>query len=49
MLLLLQNQLACYIETWHELLRTRARQKLYESWPWDDPDIFYDKVNLTRQ
>ena len=33
-------------ETWHEAAGNGALQSLYKSWPWDDLDLFYGKVNL---
>ena len=44
--LLLQNQKAYDFETWHEAIGNGALQSLYKSWPWDDLDLFYGKVNL---
>ena len=46
--LLLQNQKAYDFETWHEASRNGALQSLYKSWPWDDLDLFYGKVNFGR-
>ena len=43
---LLQNQKAYDFETWHEASGSRALQSLYKSWPWDDLDLFYGKVNI---
>ena len=31
-----------------EKLRGKALQSLYKSWPWDDLDLFYGKVNIGR-
>ena len=39
-------QKAYDFETWHEALGNGALQSLYKSWPWDDLDLFYSKVNL---
>ena len=43
---LLQNQKANNFETWCEASMTGALQSLYKSWPWDDLDLFYGKVNM---
>ena len=46
--ILLQNQKAYDFETWHEASGRGALQSLYKSWPWDDLDLFYSKVNIGR-
>ena len=43
---LLQNQKAYDFETWHEASRRGALQSLHKSWPCDDLDISYGKVNI---
>ena len=45
---LLKNQKACDFETWHEASGNGTLQSLYKSWPWDDLDLFYGKINLSR-
>ena len=44
--LLLQNQKAYDFVTWHEASGSGALQSLYKSFPWDDLDLFYGKVNI---
>ena len=47
--LLLQNQWIDFNETWHEASMAQALQCVYKSWPCDDLDLFYGKVNIGRQ
>ena len=47
--LLLQNRWTDFNETWHEALMAQALQCVYKSWPCDDLDLFYGKVNIGRQ
>ena len=35
-------------DSWHEASGDGALQSFYKSWPWDDLDLFYGKVNLGR-
>ena len=46
---LLRNQLTDFNETWYEVLMTQVLQCVYKSWPCDDLDLFYGKVNIGRQ
>ena len=46
--LLLQNQKTYDFETWHEASGGGVLQNLYKSWPWDDNDLSYGKVNIGR-
>ena len=45
---LLYNKKVYDFETWHEASGNGARKRLYKSWPLDDLDLFYDKVNIDR-
>ena len=36
------------IVTLHETLEYGALQILYKSWPWDELDLFYGKVDIGR-
>ena len=44
--LLLHIQKAYDFETWCEDSGGEALQNLYKSYPWDDFDLFYSKVNI---
>ena len=44
--LLLKNQKTYDFETWCEASGNGALQSLYKSWPCDNLDLFYGKVNL---
>ena len=43
---LLWNWWTNFSESWYVASRTLAHLSLYKSWPWDDNDLFYGKVNL---
>ena len=47
--LLLRNHWTNFNQTWHEALMAQALQCVYKSWPYDDLDLFYGKVNIGRE
>ena len=47
--LLLWNQTADDLESWHAAPGTRVLPCLFKCWPWVDLDRFYDRVNFVSE